>query len=405
MTNTEVLLDEIRRVQKAFSPTAPINSRDLFAGRIPQMIALMDAVDQTGQHVALYGERGVGKTSLSAVASDMLGGADLTVKINCQSNDTFSVIWTRAFSEITFQQRVSGTGFGSSDVARATGLIDHLGLPPELTADHVRMALNFLTAQRPVVIFFDEFDRVEDPTTHRAFADTIKTLSDQAVAATIVIVGVADDVSQLVKEHASVERALAQINMPRMSTEELAEIVTKGLASVDMTVSKVALGRITRLSQGLPHYTHLLAQQAGVSAVQHGRKEVSTADVEVALSRALERAQESIADLYYRATYSPREKNLYKEVLLACAMAKADDRGFFAATAVRESLSEVLGKRVEIPSFAGHLNTFASDRGPVLDKHGTQRKFRYRFTTPLLQPYVLMRGLADGVVDPTILDA
>lgn len=125
-------------------------------------------------------------------------------------------------------------------------------------------------------------------------------------------------------------------------------------------------------------------------------------DVQEAIDVALRKTQESVAQLYYSATYSARE-NLYKQVLAACANARTDDRGYFSAAAVRESLSELLGRRMEIPQFAMHLNAFSSDRGPVLRKEGDKKKFRYRFLNPLLQPYVVMRALRDGLMTPEML--
>ena len=47
----------------------------------------------------------------------------------------------------------------------------------------------------------------------RLFADLIKTLSDQLVRATVVLVGVADNVSDLVAEHESIEGALCGIDV------------------------------------------------------------------------------------------------------------------------------------------------------------------------------------------------
>ena len=40
---------------------------------------------------------------------------------------------------------------------------------------------------------------------------------DAKVPATVVLIGVADSVGELIREHGSVERALVQIQMPRMS--------------------------------------------------------------------------------------------------------------------------------------------------------------------------------------------
>jgi hypothetical protein len=55
-----------------FTPGAPINERDLFAGRSEQVEKIFDAVSQRGCHAILYGERGVGKTSLSNMISAFL---------------------------------------------------------------------------------------------------------------------------------------------------------------------------------------------------------------------------------------------------------------------------------------------------------------------------------------------
>lgn len=50
---------------QVFTPGSPVNERDLFSGRIEQIQSVLDAVTQRGYHAVLYGERGVGKTSLA----------------------------------------------------------------------------------------------------------------------------------------------------------------------------------------------------------------------------------------------------------------------------------------------------------------------------------------------------
>lgn len=400
----EALLPLIAEVSGAFSPSAPINQRDLFAGRAEQMVRLMDVASETGQHAVLYGERGVGKTSLAAVMTSILQRQGyVAVRVNCQAGDTFSTIWRKVFKEITLTQRVAGAGFNSTAESRQVSFNDVLGPDGDLTPEHVRAALSMVAATTGLVAFVDEFDRVVDQATHTMFADLIKTLSDHAVAATIVLVGVADNVDDLIREHASVERGLAQIAMPRMSAVELRDVVLKALGRVGMGIESQTLGRITALSQGLPHYTHLMGQQAAAAAIERRSANVSNADLTPAFKQALKRSQESVQALYYRATYSARE-NLYKQVLLGCALAQADDRGFFSAATVRDSLSKVMKRPMDIPQFAMHLNAFSSDRGPVLRKEGSQRKFRYRFINPLLQPHVIMRGIEDGLISADQLD-
>ena len=50
----------IRQINGAFTPGAPIDSKDLFAGRISQVQKVLNVVFQKGTHAALFGERGVG---------------------------------------------------------------------------------------------------------------------------------------------------------------------------------------------------------------------------------------------------------------------------------------------------------------------------------------------------------
>jgi len=86
-------------------------------------------------------------------------------------------------------------------------------------------------------------------------------------------------------------------------------------------------------------------------------------------------------------------------LLLAAALAPVDDLGFFASGDVRKPLTLIMGRPYDIPGYSQHLDKFSSpERGNVLEKAGTQRKFRFRFRNPLLQPYVIMRGLADNML-------
>jgi hypothetical protein len=68
----------------------------------------------------------------------------------------------------------------------------------------------------------------------------------------------------------------------------------------------------------------------------------------------------------------------------------------FGAKDVRAPLSRVLKKPAKIEAYIRHLDKFAQpERGPVLKKEGQKRRFQYSFVEPMMQPYVLMKGLAD----------
>jgi Cdc6-like AAA superfamily ATPase len=85
-----------------FTPGAPINEKDLFAGRQGQVEKIIDAVSQRGCHAILYGERGVGKTSLSNMISAFLANRTAFVisRTNCDISDSFSSLWMKALKDI-----------------------------------------------------------------------------------------------------------------------------------------------------------------------------------------------------------------------------------------------------------------------------------------------------------------
>jgi hypothetical protein len=267
-----------------------------------------------------------------------------------------------------------------------------------VTPNDVRRVLERVARQRELVVFIDEFDRLQDQQARALFADTIKTLSDRVVHVTIVLIGVADSVRELIHEHGSVERALVQIHMPRMTRGELSEIVTRGIERARMEIRPDAVRKIVTLSQGLPHYTQLLSQLAAQTALAQRRMTVTVRDVDVAVGRALERAQQSVVEAYEDATADTR-RSIYPQVLLACALAPENDYGLFTPADVREPLSRILGKELKTTEFARHLERLAdAGRGNVLHKQGAGRTCRFRFVNPLLQPYVAMRGVSEGLV-------
>jgi Cdc6-like AAA superfamily ATPase len=391
-------------VMQAFSPAAPVNRKDLFAGRVPQLSKLLDVVSTRGEHGVIYGERGVGKTSLASVGALIAGGTRrLAIRVNCDGSDSYGSIWRKVFMKLRTTYLVPGVGF----VAEAKEIVVSAGdnLPEDPSPYDVESMLSLITQAVPVAIFVDEFDRVTSAGVSHLMADTLKTLSDQGVDATLVLVGVADNVGQLVTEHESIERGLAQIPMPRMSHDELREIVRRGLETVDLGIEDDAARRIVSLSQGLPHYTHLLAQEAARSAVTAGRDHIGLTQVIVAMEKAVKRSSQTLVQGYHTATSSPRARTLYPDVLLAAALAQGDELGYFAAADVRDPLRAITHKPYDIPAFSPHLHELTEPvRGAVLQKIGSPRRYRFRFRNPLLQPYVIMRALAEESLRVEVLD-
>ncbi len=88
------------------------------------------------------------------------------------------------------------------------------------------------------------------------------------------------------------------------------------------------------------------------------------------------------------------------EVLLAAALAQVDDLGYFAPTDLRKSLAQLLGRpEAPVSLFGQHLkNLCEKDRGKILEQTGSERKYRYRFVEPMMQPFILMQGVRNSLI-------
>lgn len=394
--------EKLRAVGRAFTPSSPVTDRDLFAGRQYQLQTLVIVESQAGQHGIVYGVRGAGKTSLAQVAQSIIGSPVNPYYI-CSSDDTFKSIWTAVMASIHLTQQASGLGFNA--VAKISSVNAAQLLPEDVTPHGVVEALRLVGQNTRLTIVIDEFDRPRDDGVRLKIADTIKILADRAVPVTIILVGVADAIGDLLKEHESIQRSLVQIEMPPMTDDELRDVISRGMTAAGLEPAPASfVNEVVTLSQGLPHYTHLLCFHAAQSAVESLRSSVGDADLKVALARALEDASQSIRTQYHRSTFSNRD-TLYKSVLLACAMCDTDEVGSFGAPDVREILRNITGINYEIPAFSTHLKDFSSDtgvRGGILQRIGTTRRFRYRFRDPLMPTYVRMRGRHEGLDHPPV---
>lgn len=381
-------------IGQLFTPSTPIKLAELFAGRQGQLKQLIDAVAEPGRHAVLYGERGVGKTSLSQILEYVVPRGVHSIihsRKSCSPEDNFETIWRKFFRDLKFSQDIDGEMHATT--------LDQLYTDNITPDDILRETNRFPTNTIPIFII-DEFNEIhDDGKTARLLANTIKALSDDGVTATIVVVGVGDSVTELFQEHGSIARCTEEVLMPRMSHAELREIVDKRLGQLGMKIEEDARWKIVILSRGLPTYVHRLGKHAATRAVNDLRLVITEDDIDASIDEILTGSLQSLRDNYEKATASNQPGNLFKEVLLACALARSDDAGYFAPAAVRDPLEKILARPMTIAQYQNHLTDWHTDkRGKILQRIGEARTYKFRFAEPTMQPYVLMKGIANGMV-------
>lgn len=382
-------------VIETFTPGTPINEADLFAGRQVTVRQLQDTVLERGRHAIIFGERGVGKTSIANIFHRALNTPTRplhVIRVNADATDDFASLWRKVFRRL--RRGAPGDHWWADETH-----------PGPITPDDVQIEMGDFSPSDTPIIIVDEFDRIKDQRCKTLFTDTIKGLSDHTVNCTVIVVGVADSIIDLVQEHASISRALVQVPMARMSSEETQDIVAARVRMLRLTIRQEALWRVGFFSAGLPYYAHLLGKHAVLQAIAARTRMVTDEHVKAAIVGCLSEVDYSVRDTYAKATRRAyRNENIYPQVLAAAALTEHDGVGRFGASDVAEPLSAIMGQTYKTPSFSFHIKEMCeSDRGPVFRKWEFKKTFRFAFIEPLMQPYIIMMSLSQGLISEEII--
>ena len=382
---------KIAQANQVFTPGYPVSQKDMFAGRMEQLQRVVETFHAPGRHPVLFGQRGVGKTSLANVLVQILKDM-LAVKVSCDGADTFATIWNRVLVTASVKFKQKAFGFTGEESERSLTLGQALGHDPNSTKP-AEIADLLRRMNAPVAIILDEFDKLTDPSIKSQFADLIKIVSDTAPLVTIVLVGVAENIHELVGEHESIQRNLVHVELPLMSEAEIEIIFTKGLERLGFGVTPSVIPHIPALAGGFPHYAHLLGL-ACAKAVIHGEAvTVMHTHFDQACAYALDDAVEKYRDAFARAT-ATTQLSRYPRILAACGHARTDGRGVFRATDVVDSFRQIFNEAVSVQAVVPALGEFLShERAQVLKAVKVAGRQCYRFADPMMRPYCRLKAM------------
>jgi Cdc6-like AAA superfamily ATPase len=280
------LAETRRRLRDAFTPSQPVNDRNRFAGRVSLLTDLIRAIEDERLHVVLYGQRGIGKTSMLHVLTQAASEARYRVAyVSCGAGSSLDETF-RAISRSVPLLFHADYGPTSLEGERGDTFADLLG-PTPVTTRGASDLMAKVTGTR-LIVMLDEFDRVESAEFRRAIAEFIKNLSDRLARVQLVIAGVAENLTELLSYTPSIQRALFTVEAPPMSTAETRQLVELGEQVAGLRFEHEAVSAITDSAAGLPYLTSLLSHHAALAALDDGRLQVMRKDVAAALDRAVD---------------------------------------------------------------------------------------------------------------------
>jgi Cdc6-like AAA superfamily ATPase len=281
------------KLRHAFTPSQPVADRRLFAGRDAVLKTIIRSIEDQRLHVVLYGERGIGKTSLLHVLTQAATEARyIVVYTSCGANSRFEETFRAAAEQIPllFHSGFSPTAAESEKGSTLADLLPGDALTPRKFGDMCAR----LTGTR-VLIILDEFDRATDSEFRRDVAEVIKNLSDRLGRVQLVLAGVAADLSELVEHIPSIRRNIFALRVPKMTEAEVLQIVANGEREADLKFDTQASAFVVEVARGSPYIANLICHHAGHAALDAGRATVLPADVADAVDRTILEFQGRIA--------------------------------------------------------------------------------------------------------------
>ena len=155
---------------------------------------------------------------------------------------------------------------------------------------------------RSLVCVVDEFDRVQDAATRVQLADLIKQLSDSGAPLLFLIVGVSDNLDQILGQHPSIQRAVIGVHLPLFNESDVAVLIARAGREIGIVFPAEAMARITVLARGMPYMVQLLGLRLAQAATARDDATVLEGDFREALTRMIDDAGPRVATLYAELT-------------------------------------------------------------------------------------------------------
>ncbi len=359
----------------------PVLGRESFAGRHDALAQLISCIEQQRVHVVIYGERGIGKTSLTHVFAETAREARYLVLYgSCGTEARFDTMF-RSFAA-RIPRLYHRSVMPNSPEAEAGDHFDRMldeNFGPRELAD----LFSDVTGTR-VIIILDEYDRVLDVNFRRDVAELIKNLSDRAARVQLVLTGVAQNLDELIGYAPSIRRNIVGLPMRPLNTGEVRELLALGEAVAEIKYSDAAVSMITAMAGGSPYLVRLVAHQAGLAALNEQKPVVTDNHARIAVERVLTDWNASLPRRV-QVSLGREEARTHWPLLIAAARAGSSADGFFT---VDDVVTEMGGSQ-PATFVERDLKRFAHPHD-LLELVDQDKELRFRFRYPGVSSLLLM---------------
>jgi uncharacterized protein len=279
--------------------------------------------------------------------------------------------------------------------------VERGGVPEFKSVDDVIAVIGFLAArhsEQPVVVI-DEFERIKDERERSFFADFIKQCGDQSLPVKFIFCGIGTALSDLLDAHHSCYRYLTAVELERLGLDPRLEIIANAVRAFGLQVEDTTAYRIAMISDGFPHYVHLITEkllwqvfedttEIAVTQPQHYTEAIEAAvlDIEPHLKAMYEKAS-----LKYKTDYEIILWAIADDALLKRRSADI----YSSYVRIMRSMRSIKEDPLSRETFNQRMNALKKPAHASIVR--ANRQGWYEFTEAVVRGYVRLRAEDRGV--------
>lgn len=398
------------RLKLFIRPAKPVDELGMLHGREKQLETIRRALFADGRSVFIFGDRGVGKSSLAKIAASQYRDNNKDfLYVQCEDSSTLpSVLLALArkagVAETGEQERKHGFSAGWGDILRYTHERttkigeDKLVEPPSLDAcvELVSDIVNRVGEKTIAVV--DEFDAIRDIRERQRFGDLLKRIGDRDVDFKLILSGIGPSLHDLLGGHLSSIRQLETVELDRLSWDARWEIIEAAAAGVGVTINHDLCVRIAAISNGFPHYVHLLTEKLlwRMFSDPDSMTDATPEHYRGALDDAVESVAPHLKGPYLAATQRVSED--YRDAVWAAADAYDLQRHTARVFESYVRICEQLGKEpLERKKLLARLNDLKGEKYGAILQGMQNRTGWYEFRENMVRGFVRLVAEQNGV--------
>lgn len=246
------------------------------------------------------------------------------------------------------------------------------------------------------MIIIDEFDRLKSKSEQAKFAAFVKEIGDRNLRCKLIFCGIGESIDTFFAAHESAYRQFHTVKLERLAWEPRFEIIITAADALGITIDETTKIRIARVSDGFPHFVHLVCEKLFWAVYEASASEMHARPdhFEEAINNAV-----SVIEPHLKGPYEKATQN-YSNDCEPILWAVADDHQLQRPTreilASYERIMERSGREA-LPRTVFYQRMNRMKEGSLGSILVGTRTGWYEFREKMMRGYARMRAAQQGV--------